>query len=829
MPRVPEGMLVREHLIDRLGRAPLTVVRAPGGSGKTVLMAQWAAQQHDRRGAWITVDAGIGDRAGLWSAVVGAVAPGSSTSAPDRGEVARLLHAAGGPFVLIVDDAHELEAGLADELIALVQSAPGLTVVVGARRRTELEAPRHAVALDIVVLGPDDLQLTAVDVHDIAGVVDAGDAAELLEASGGNPLLLRAIVAGSSSAARPRITAEAVVRDQLRAVLADAGPDVAAFACTSAVADDLDLALAEQLSGQPVGWIRAQFDRFEAGGILVQKEGGASGPRFGHHPLVRDVLRAQFRTEQPDGYRRACLIASADAEGRTDYLSALRLAVEAEDYARASDVVLHGAFRLLRSRGAAAILERVPQRHVARLPFLAVVLGLAANARGERLRALHLLTMALAASRAGRGRQRVAERVGLALIESTVLRITGRAAESVAAARRMLSLLDEAAPGDLEEIADQEASYRHQGALSLFRAGRLLEARAAAERAGISAHSLATGAPDALGVAALAAVVDAARGDMRAAARTLAAIDDAAFPDEMRDGYLGSLAHLARGVVALEQGDPERAAAHAQRFTAGENLEHGLLFAALQAAADLWRGSPERALRSLEQRAQADRPRARASAQDRRVGAALTVLLHAALGQPGPARAALRDLDRSDPLAIVLQSALLLQEQSAEQVIARLSTLPAAAGPRLRAASELLIACAALLRDDEPLAEASVRRFLATAEVHGLLTPVLLVPAEHRETLWRFAARAGASEDAVAGFRAVPAPLRTAPVRVDLTPREHEVLRRLRDTASLPEIAAALSVSSNTVKTQVRTVYRKLDVGNRDDALRAAVLLGLFD
>ncbi|MGN6502111.1 MAG: LuxR C-terminal-related transcriptional regulator [Pseudolysinimonas sp.] len=828
MPRVPDGMLVRRHLVERLGRAPLTVIRAPGGSGKTVLMAQWAAAQHGRDGAWITVEADTGDRATIWSAVARAVAPGERMLEPGRADVARVLHEAGRPFLLIVDDAHDLSTGLAEELIALVRSVPGLTLIVGTRSRGEFEAPRHAVALDTVVLAPEDLQLTVGDVQQIAGTGDAGNAEELLEASGGNPLLLRAIVAGSSPGVRPGITAEAVVRDHLRAVLERAGAEVAALACATGVADDLDLALAEQLGGAPGGWIRAQFDRFEGDGILMRQE-GASGTRFRYHPLVRDALREQFRSEHPERYRRSCLIAGADAESRREYVAALRLAVEAEDYARASDVVLHGAFSLLRSRGAAAILERVPQRHVARLPFLAVVLGLAANARGERLRALQLLTMALAASRAGRGRQRVAERVGLALIESTVLRITGRAAESVSAARRMLVLLDEAAPADLEEIADQEAAYRHQAALSLFRGGDLLEARAAAERIGISAQAMSTGAPEALGAAALAAVIDAARGDMPAARRVLAALDAAPFPAELRDRYLGSLAHLARGLVALESGDAPAALAHTELYASGENLEHGMLFTALRAATSLWQGSPELGLRAIEQREQGDRPRARASAQDRRVAAAMKVLLHAALGQPGPARALVRELDRADPLTALLQAVLLLQQQDVEQAIVRLSAVPAGAGPRLRAAAELLTACAALLRDDAQLAEASLRRFLATAELHALLSPVLLVPAEHRERLWRFAESIGTDGDALASLRAVPAPLHLAPVRIALTPREEEVLRQLRDTASLPEIAATLSVSSNTVKTQVRTLYRKLEVGNRDDALRAAVLHGLFE
>jgi LuxR family maltose regulon positive regulatory protein len=820
-------MLLRQQLMTRLGRTPLTVIRAPGGSGKTVLMAQWAGRRAGA-GAWITVEADVGERPAFWAAVAAAVAPAQAAPEAGRAEVARLLRAVGTPFTLLIDDAHELrDPAIGDDLVALVHGSPNLTLVVGTRTHTELEAPRHALTVDITLLEPHDLQLTAAEVQRIVGpdARTVGTAEELLDASGGNPLLLRAIVAGSSAGVRPGITAHEVVRDYLHALFERGGDHLQALAAATSVPDDVDLAEAEHLTGLDQDGIRDLFDGFEADGILMRMD-APDGPRYRYHPLVREALRASFRHDHAERYRRACLVASADAEVRRDYLAALRLAVEAEDYSRASDVVLHGGFSLLRSRGAAAILERVPPRHVARLPFLAVVLGLAANARGERLRAVQLLTLALAASRAGRGRQRVAERIGLALVESTILRITGRAADSVAAARRMLALLDEAAPIDLEELGTQEGAYRHQGALSLFRAGRLLEARAVAERAGVSPHALAAGSPDTLGLASLVAVIDAARGDMPAARRMLSAIDAAPFPPELRDRYLGSLAHLAQGISALEGGDPDSALEHAQVFRGAENLEHGMLFAALRAAAELWRGAPELGLRTLEQREESDRTRARLSAQDRRVLAAGRVLLHAALGQTGPARSALREFDRTDPLGIVLQATLLVQQKAPELTIARLSALPPDAGPRLQASAELLTAAAALLRGDETLAAASVRRFLATSAVHGLTTPVLLVPADQREALWRFAGTV--DPDAVAALGRLPAPLPGSVARVALTPREEEVLRQLRETSSVPEIADRLSVSANTVKTQVRTLYRKLEVSNRDEALRVAVLQDLF-
>jgi LuxR family maltose regulon positive regulatory protein len=53
-----------------------------------------------------------------------------------------------------------------------------------------------------------------------------------------------------------------------------------------------------------------------------------------------------------------------------------------------------------------------------------------------------------------------------------------------------------------------------------------------------------------------------------------------------------------------------------------------------------------------------------------------------------------------------------------------------------------------------------------------------------------------------------------------LTERETLVLQYLRSMLSIAEIASVLSVSSNTVKTHVRHVYRKLGVSRRRDAVR---------
>lgn len=60
-----------------------------------------------------------------------------------------------------------------------------------------------------------------------------------------------------------------------------------------------------------------------------------------------------------------------------------------------------------------------------------------------------------------------------------------------------------------------------------------------------------------------------------------------------------------------------------------------------------------------------------------------------------------------------------------------------------------------------------------------------------------------------------------------LTRREKVVLARLSEHTTLEELAAELFVSRNTVKSQVRSVYRKIGVSTRAEAVAWAKEAGL--
>lgn len=66
------------------------------------------------------------------------------------------------------------------------------------------------------------------------------------------------------------------------------------------------------------------------------------------------------------------------------------------------------------------------------------------------------------------------------------------------------------------------------------------------------------------------------------------------------------------------------------------------------------------------------------------------------------------------------------------------------------------------------------------------------------------------------------------PLVEDLTRRELDVLENLADGLANKQIALALGISEHTVKFHIASVYTKLAVGNRAEAVRTAARLGLI-
>ncbi|HEY0187844.1 MAG TPA: helix-turn-helix transcriptional regulator [Cellulomonas sp.] len=72
------------------------------------------------------------------------------------------------------------------------------------------------------------------------------------------------------------------------------------------------------------------------------------------------------------------------------------------------------------------------------------------------------------------------------------------------------------------------------------------------------------------------------------------------------------------------------------------------------------------------------------------------------------------------------------------------------------------------------------------------------------------------------------APATTASIYGEpLTTRERVVLAELTEDVTLEDIARRLFVTRNTVKSQVRSVYRKIGVSTRSEAVAWATAAGI--
>ena len=146
-----------QALLDEAVAAPLTLVVAPAGSGKTSLLRSWVAET-ELPHAWLSLDEADRDPVQLWRGLLAALeglAPGCAAASADLlRRPGGLLEAVGallddlegrcgGPAVLVVDDLQlvdEVEA-VAASLSLFVQHLPGWLRVVAASRR----APRLPV------------------------------------------------------------------------------------------------------------------------------------------------------------------------------------------------------------------------------------------------------------------------------------------------------------------------------------------------------------------------------------------------------------------------------------------------------------------------------------------------------------------------------------------------------------------------------------------------------------------------------------------------------------------------------------------------------------
>ncbi|WP_157078848.1 helix-turn-helix transcriptional regulator [Herbiconiux solani] len=143
------------------------------------------------------------------------------------------------------------------------------------------------------------------------------------------------------------------------------------------------------------------------------------------------------------------------------------------------------------------------------------------------------------------------------------------------------------------------------------------------------------------------------------------------------------------------------------------------------------------------------------------------------------------------------------------------------ASPRILVGALAVAAASALKAGEADAATTQMRMALHLAEQHRLYEPLTLVPAAELEALLDLVAdeaRASvpaAMRAALLAERVGPSADPSADPFLQLTPRELAVAKSAASEQSLEDMAAELFVSRNTVKSQLRSVYRKLGISSR--------------
>jgi LuxR family maltose regulon positive regulatory protein len=884
-PDLPAGLVLRPRLFELLSAGVdgrVTLLGAPAGYGKTVLVRSWAeATRLPGPVGWLSLEPDDNDPARFWAYLVAALerrgalpagaVPPPAVDASGEIDLAPLLNGLDGidaPVVLVLDDFHEIvdRAMLRGVEFLLRHAPPALRLVIAARsdprlplhklrtsgKLTEIRCAELAFTVEEAaeLLGAEGLALAEDDVATLLGHTEGWVAGLRLAALGlrdhPDPRRFVAEFAGDDRSVADYLTGEVLARqpDTVRAML-----------LRTSILDRFDGGLADALTGRNDGE-RALAELERSNAFLVPLEPRRSWYRY--HQLFAELLRVELRHQAPEQvpelHRRAAVWHAANGLPA----DAARHALAAGDWQLATTVVLEhwhelvlGDPTILRD-----LLGLLPPELVEGDPELALMAAAdragAGVSGGQRVaevrrRRLPLLVAALRLSESWRAGD--LDAVAVAALEMLALLGTGptaampaTAAVSSVAAATVATGHDQAAR--VFALVALAVAERHTGDLAAaeasLREGLTVAGSAALERqvvectARLALLETDRGRLRAAERVALQAVELAERrgwaGEVEAAAAHLAL----AVADGLRDDLAASSTQLDLAAAGWRAGGAaagrapaviaELAAVRAWLLQAGGDPAGGL--AAIEAARkelSAWRPVPY-----------LERPLAIAEAE-----------LLLAAGETAAARAA---LDRADgparplPAAAVARARLELAECEPKSAMATLAPWlnGSAAMPSLRLLLEawLLDALAASALDDRERAFRSAERALTLAEREGYRLALRASGTGMRELLARqldghTTHRRLVAEllDAREAAPEAPGPGRGAreePLIEPLSERERVVLRYLTSALSNVEIAAELYVSVNTVKTHIKSIYRKLDTTGRRDAVRRARELRLL-
>lgn len=860
-PRIPASSIFRPRVRDRFtGDAAVVIARAPAGHGKTIAMAQWASTT-ESAGLWLRIRGAAveasefiqllaeelcvegvvseGDPLGL---AAESLAAGADPWTLLRGALRRM----DGPLVLAIDGVDRLDRTVQRALADLAEEGH-LVLRLTARRATVFDEPALGVTLDIETVTAAELALTREEAAEMLAMSPSDPLVDELMAHGGVPLLAKLVqLSHAERNASPGGESLPDVVDSFIRLRLE-GPDVdepfLRFVTVAALAEHLDAALAAQLmaaAGHTLGSTevgsaetaaRSLLDRAEAEGIGLWTH-GASQPVFVFTPLVREAFERRLRTVAAESIQELTMTVARWEFRAGHAFAALRRSVEARDWLFASRVARSSWNELMRNHGPQLreLFRDIPLSVLRRYPLLATLLALDYNRTGRhRLRALEYFALARYGARTQRSTASPADRAVLKAIETASLRVSGQMSSAFVPAREGYDALLSLGPSDRDDLGRTEATLFNQFGTTFFYAGRSDLALDAFARS--TAVGEARGLRGGLQGLALSAGTLAVAGDLPEARALIRQAEELDWPDGWRDGYMGSFLRLAQAMSALERLDPDAAERHIRALDPHrETIEHWPLLAHVDAVVALLRGHTDRARFQLDAEIRHQHRRRAAGAETVARLARTRSLIELAAGNPVAAEAVL-ERGRS-PRTTVTLARIELARRRPEEALRRLLDAEGAAATGERSArvigEDLVLRAASwALMDDRVRAADATRaafEYLAARE-QGMA--LVLLPADALEAVLDRARDSGVRVP-VADVTRVPRIIPSTRHAATFTPRELALIRALPGASSNTDLAAHLSVSVNTVKTQLRGLYRKLDVGTREEALAALEAMGLM-
>jgi LuxR family maltose regulon positive regulatory protein len=861
------GIVSRPRLFERLGAsARVTVLSAPPGSGKTVLLRSWieAAGVADSA-AWVPVGRYERDPQQFWLSVVEALrrtGPGSElvrplTAAPDLDGwaiVERLLKdlaPLADRICLVVDDVHELvpaEALRQLELL-LMRAPPELRFVLATRHDVRLGLHRLRLEGELAEIRAADLRFTVAEARELLDAAGVGlaEPALLVERTEGWAAGLRLAALSLAGHPDPERFAEefsgterTVAEYLLAEVLDRQGEAVRRLLLRTSVLERVNGELADLATGAS-GGERVLQDLEQANAFVVALDARRSW--FRYHHLFAELLQLELRRTAPGEVTALHAAAAEWFAGHGFGVEAVRHAQAARDWALAA--------RLLADHWSGLQLDG---QAVTAHELLA---GFPAQARAADAE----LSALAAADELARGSLEAAERyLGLAKREST----------SVAAGRHgqfqillgVVRLLHARQRGNPQAVAEEgrrlqnmaeapEAAQPGLGeellALALISLGStevwttwFEEAERHLERGVALARRIGRPYLEFSGLAYLAAA-ELYRSSARAAEFSRQAIELAerhGWTDEATAGN----AYRVLGTVLAWQGRPEEAEPWVQRaertVTAEAEPAARMAVHYTRGRLELARGRDADALAAFRA---AERLAGRLDAPHLLVARAramqLSVLVR--LGDTEHAEQVLADLGEHDhdrAETRIATALLRLAQNDPDAAVAALAPVLGGSGSVLPwgwlAHAFLLEAIARDALGDPDAAGRALERALDLTEPYGMISLFTLYPAPgllQRHVRQRTAHAALIAEilSLLAGRTPAP-PAGPQPLLEALSDSEIRVLRYLPTRLSGPEIARELCVSYNTVRTHMSHLYAKLSTHRRADTVARARALGLL-